>query len=54
MATYPATTPLKPGEEVTFTLEFEKIPDTLGFVNLVEGERQDSEAWHFFEIDLTD
>ncbi|MEL7535003.1 MAG: hypothetical protein AAFN10_27115 [Bacteroidota bacterium] len=53
VATHPKTTELKPGEPIYITLEFEKIPDTLGFVNLIEGDRQDGQAWNFYQIDLT-
>lgn len=53
IATYPKTTTLKPGEPVYVTLEFEKIPDTLGFVNLIEGSRENNQAWNFYQVDLT-
>lgn len=53
VAAAPNTTELKPGEPIYITLEFEKIPDTLGYINLIEGDRQDGQAWNFYQIDLT-
>lgn len=53
VATHPKNTELKPGEPIFITLEFEKIPDTLGYINMIEGDRQDGQAWNFYQIDLT-
>ncbi|MEZ4825026.1 MAG: hypothetical protein R3C61_01850 [Bacteroidia bacterium] len=50
---YPRTTELKPGETLVFTLEFPKIPDDLGHINLIEGNSQIGQEWNFYDIDLT-
>ncbi|MEZ4776298.1 MAG: tetratricopeptide repeat protein [Bacteroidia bacterium] len=50
---YPRTTELKPGESLVFTLEFPKIPDDMGFINLIEGNNQIGQEWNFYNIDLT-
>ena len=53
VAVYPQTTSLKPGEPIYITLEFEKIPDGMGYVNLIEGRQENPQAWNFYQIDLT-
>lgn len=50
---YPRTTELKPGESIVFTVEFPKIPDDMGFINLIEGNTQAGQEWNFYNIDLT-
>ncbi|MEO0468432.1 MAG: tetratricopeptide repeat protein [Bacteroidota bacterium] len=51
--TYPRSTKLIAGETLYVTLEFDKIHDHIGFVNLIEGDKQGNEAWNFYGIDLT-
>ncbi|MEM8888645.1 MAG: hypothetical protein AAGD28_11735 [Bacteroidota bacterium] len=52
MAFYPNTTELKPNGYQYFTLEFERIDDNIGFINIVEGKNQRNGAWNFYQIDL--
>lgn len=49
---YPGSTVVKAGQTATIVLEFPRIPNTWGFVNLIEGERADGNAWNFYDIDL--
>ncbi|MEO1448718.1 MAG: tetratricopeptide repeat protein [Bacteroidota bacterium] len=49
---YPRTTKLAKGETLTVKLEFPKIPDTMGYVNLVEGSKDREDAWNFYGINL--
>ncbi len=53
ISTYPKTTSLKPGVPLYITLEFEKIPDTLGYINMIEGSKENGQAWNFYQVDLT-
>ncbi len=50
---YPGTTKLKGGESLTVVLEFRRIPNNWGFINLIEGARGDGQGWNFYDIDLT-
>ncbi|MEM6803969.1 MAG: tetratricopeptide repeat protein [Bacteroidota bacterium] len=52
VAYYPNTTELKPNGTLYFTLEFERIADNIGFINIVEGKNQRDSAWNFYEVDL--
>ncbi|MEL6256175.1 MAG: hypothetical protein AAFR87_29495, partial [Bacteroidota bacterium] len=52
MAFYPNTTELKPNGYQYFILEFERIDDNIGFINIVEGKNQRNGAWNFYQIDL--
>ncbi|WNJ19825.1 tetratricopeptide repeat protein [Pontibacter sp. G13] len=53
IATYPGKTTLKPDEPLYFTLEFDKIPDNIHTIHIVEGGRDDGQAWNFYQVDLT-
>ncbi len=48
---YPASTELIPKGKVTYVLEFEKLADDIGYVNIFEGNKLD--GWNFFMVDLT-
>ena len=50
----PRTTELRPGVPLYFTLEFDRIEDTIGYINIVEGENQTETAWNFYQVDLTE
>ncbi len=52
MAQYPHTTELKPNDDLYFTLEFDRIADNIGIVNIIEGRNQRASAWNFYQIDL--
>jgi len=52
MAQYPHTTELKPDGELYFTLEFDRIADNIGFINIIEGKNQRESAWNFYQVDL--
>jgi tetratricopeptide (TPR) repeat protein len=54
ISTCPAKSRLAPGEKMTFTLRFDKIPSDVGYVSLIEGNRKDGNQWNFYDIDLTD
>ena len=51
MARFPSTTELAVRGKLTFVLEFEKLPDDVGFVHILEGNRTD--GWNFYMVDLT-
>ena len=42
------------GKALVFVMEFEKVPDDIGYVNLIEGSRMDGNQWNFYKIDLTE
>lgn len=50
---FPQSTRLDPGAAILISLEFPKIPDDMGFINLIEAGKQDEQAWNFYNIDLT-
>lgn len=52
MAQYPHTTELKPNDELYFTLEFDRIADNIGIINIIEGKNQRASAWNFYQVDL--
>lgn len=49
---YPRVSELPKGETLTLQLEFPKIPNTMGFVNLIEGKKNREDAWNFYGINL--
>lgn len=49
---YPSSTELKPYSTIEFTLVFGKIPDTMGFINILEGKTEDGSEWNFYGVDL--
>ena len=51
--TYPRTSAIAPGASLTFKLEFGKIPDDMGYINLIEGTKQTGAEWNFYGVDLT-
>ncbi|GAB4429999.1 MAG: hypothetical protein OHK0039_48660 [Bacteroidia bacterium] len=53
IATYPQKTVIQPGQALLFTLEFPKIPDDMGYINLIEGTKQEGDEWNIYGIDLT-
>jgi len=53
LSSCPNTTQMRPGDAVTFTIEFERIPDDLGYINIIEGKRKDGDEWNFYNVDLT-
>ncbi|MCB0835059.1 MAG: hypothetical protein KDE26_01280 [Bacteroidetes bacterium] len=50
---YPQTSRLDPQTAILFTIEFPKIPDTMGYINIVEGSLQTGLEWNFYNVDLT-
>ena len=50
----PRTTELRAGVPLYFTLEFERIADNIGYINIVEGDKQSETAWNFYQVDLTE
>ena len=54
ISTCPQKTSLAPGEKMLFHLRFDKIPKDVGYVSLIEGNREDGNQWNFYDIDLTD
>ncbi|TAE55543.1 MAG: hypothetical protein EAZ89_05570, partial [Bacteroidetes bacterium] len=53
MATYPRTLRIEAKATALFTLEFPKIPDNVGYINLIEGKGTTGNEWNFYGIDLT-
>ena len=53
IALYPETSRLDPDTAIYFTVEFPKIPDTMGYINIVEGSQQTGHEWNFYNVDLT-
>ncbi|MEM7372080.1 MAG: tetratricopeptide repeat protein [Bacteroidota bacterium] len=49
---YPNSSELKPFSTIEFTLVFGKIPDTMGFINILEGRTEDGSEWNFYGVDL--
>ena len=49
----PKTTELRSGVPLYFTLEFDRIADNIGIINIVEGNKQSETAWNFYQVDLT-
>jgi hypothetical protein len=54
ITTCPAQTRLAPGDNMSFTLKFDPIPDDIGYLSLIEGNRNDGNQWNFYDIDLTE
>lgn len=52
MAQYPNTTELKANDDLYFTLEFDRIADNIGIINIIEGKNQRESAWNFYQVDL--
>jgi tetratricopeptide (TPR) repeat protein len=50
---YPSSSRLDPQTAILFTIEFPKIPDTMGYINIVEGSKQNGNEWNFYNVDLT-
>jgi tetratricopeptide (TPR) repeat protein len=51
--TYPDATDLAANETLVFVLTFEKIPDDMGFINIIEGAGSSEAKWNFYGVDLT-
>lgn len=54
ISTCPARTRLASGEKMRFTLRFDPIPNDIGYVSLIEGNRTDGNQWNIYDIDLTE
>ena len=50
---YPQSSPLDPQAAILFTVEFPKISDTMGYINIIEGNKQTGSEWNFYNVDLT-
>lgn len=49
----PQLTYIEPGQTLIFTLEFERIPDDMRYINVIEGNRNDGNQWNFYMVDLS-
>ena len=54
IALCPSTEQLAAASSIQFTLEFERIPDDVGYISIIEGRRNDGDQWNFFHVDLTE
>ncbi len=54
MSTCPELTDLAAGQGLDFTLKFERVPDEVGYINIIEGDRNDGNQWNFYRVDLTE
>ena len=49
---HPQSVELKPRESLSFTLEFEALPEGVGFVHILEGNTQQGKEWNFYDVRL--
>ncbi len=49
---YPQSVQLKPNESLSITLEFEALPEGVGFVHILEGNMQQGKEWNFYDVRL--
>lgn len=49
---YPQSVQLKPNTAVSFTLEFEPLPEGVGYIHLLEGNTQQGKEWNFYDVKL--
>jgi hypothetical protein len=49
---YPQSVQLSPNQALSITLEFEALPEGVGYIHMLEGNTQQGKEWNFYDVQI--